>query len=243
MTSPGRPPDVSALTAAELERTRRELAASLALLRPGSPAQVPILAHLTAIDTEMAGRAAPGTRPALARILGHSRRPGTVSTGIVTACLRSPPAAQTRARAMRHDPHNPCRYRHAVHLLINVTVGTDEQDRGPAARRRAPCPVPAARGRCRVPLCAVLYPPPRHGTLAGQARGARPGTQGPGKGGPAPPGQRTAPRPCPAPHQAGHRPNNRPPLPPQSANPPRECAQEKEKPRPGKGERPGKTRQ
>jgi hypothetical protein len=64
VTSPGRPPDVSALTAAELERTRRELAASLALLRPGSPAQVPILAHLTAIDAEMAGRQprAPGQR-------------------------------------------------------------------------------------------------------------------------------------------------------------------------------------
>jgi hypothetical protein len=34
---PGRSPEVSALTSAELERTRRELAASLALSRPGSP--------------------------------------------------------------------------------------------------------------------------------------------------------------------------------------------------------------
>ena len=48
--------DVTALT--ELERARRELAASLALVRPDSPARVPILAHLSAIDTELAGRAA-----------------------------------------------------------------------------------------------------------------------------------------------------------------------------------------
>jgi hypothetical protein len=50
--------DVTALTAAELERARRALAASLALARPGSPARVPILAQLNAIDTELARRAA-----------------------------------------------------------------------------------------------------------------------------------------------------------------------------------------
>ena len=60
--APGRPHDVSALTGAELERTRRELAASLALARPGSPARVPILAHLAAIDAELAR----STRPDLA---------------------------------------------------------------------------------------------------------------------------------------------------------------------------------
>jgi len=48
--------DVSALTARELERARRELAASLALTRPGSPALVPILATMNAIDTELAQR-------------------------------------------------------------------------------------------------------------------------------------------------------------------------------------------
>jgi hypothetical protein len=48
--------DVTALTARELERARRELAASLALTRPGSPARVPILTHLAAIDAELAGR-------------------------------------------------------------------------------------------------------------------------------------------------------------------------------------------
>ena len=49
--------DVSRLTAGELERTRRELAASLALARPGSPIRAPIEAHISAIDTELAERA------------------------------------------------------------------------------------------------------------------------------------------------------------------------------------------
>jgi hypothetical protein len=53
--------DVTALTAAELERARRELAASLALARPGSPVRGPILARISAIDAELAGR---GSLPA-----------------------------------------------------------------------------------------------------------------------------------------------------------------------------------
>ncbi len=48
--------DVSQLTTAELELTRRQLRASLALIAPGSPALVPILAHMQAIDAELAGR-------------------------------------------------------------------------------------------------------------------------------------------------------------------------------------------
>jgi hypothetical protein len=55
---PGRAPDVSGLTPGELERIRRELQASLALARPGSPTRTPILAHLGAIDTELARRTA-----------------------------------------------------------------------------------------------------------------------------------------------------------------------------------------
>jgi hypothetical protein len=55
---PTRSHDVSGLTDAELERTRRELQASLALARPGSATCVPISAHLTAIDAELAGRPA-----------------------------------------------------------------------------------------------------------------------------------------------------------------------------------------
>ena len=53
-----RPHDVSELTASELEQARRELAASLALVRPDSPARVPILARLSAIDAALAARPA-----------------------------------------------------------------------------------------------------------------------------------------------------------------------------------------
>lgn len=60
-----RPHDVSGLTAAQLERTRRDLQVSLALAPPGSPARVPILAEMTAIDTELARtRQQPVTTPA-----------------------------------------------------------------------------------------------------------------------------------------------------------------------------------
>lgn len=53
--------DVTGLTAGELERARRDLAVSLALVHPDSPVRVPIEAQLTAIDTELAGRT--GTVP------------------------------------------------------------------------------------------------------------------------------------------------------------------------------------
>jgi hypothetical protein len=49
--------NVKQLTLAELERTRRELQANLGLINPGSPAHVPIQAHMRAIDTELAERA------------------------------------------------------------------------------------------------------------------------------------------------------------------------------------------
>ena len=52
--------DVSRHAGGDLERARRELTASLALVRPGSPARVPILAQMSAIDAELAGRAAEG---------------------------------------------------------------------------------------------------------------------------------------------------------------------------------------
>jgi hypothetical protein len=48
---------VRGIPAVELERTRRELATSLALARPGSPVRVPIEASLSAIDAELAERA------------------------------------------------------------------------------------------------------------------------------------------------------------------------------------------
>jgi hypothetical protein len=55
---PGRCHDVTGLTDAELERTRRDLHASLALARPGSTACVPMLAHLSAVESELAERSA-----------------------------------------------------------------------------------------------------------------------------------------------------------------------------------------
>jgi hypothetical protein len=58
--APQRHYDAAGLTVGELERTRRELAASLALARPGSPVRAPIQAQMTAIDAELAAR---DTRP------------------------------------------------------------------------------------------------------------------------------------------------------------------------------------
>ena len=52
-----RPHDVGQLTTAELELTIRQLRANLALITFSSPAHVPILAHIRAIDTELARRA------------------------------------------------------------------------------------------------------------------------------------------------------------------------------------------
>ena len=51
--------DVSAMTDSELERARRHLTASLRLALPGSPVREPILAHISAIDAELAGRGRP----------------------------------------------------------------------------------------------------------------------------------------------------------------------------------------
>lgn len=48
--------NVAGLTDAELDRARRELAVSLALARQDSPARVPILSHMSAIDTELTCR-------------------------------------------------------------------------------------------------------------------------------------------------------------------------------------------
>jgi hypothetical protein len=55
-----RPPDVTSLTSAELERARRDLEVSLALAFPGSPVRVPILEHLGAIDAELTERRTAG---------------------------------------------------------------------------------------------------------------------------------------------------------------------------------------
>jgi hypothetical protein len=57
---PDRDHDVSGLTAAQLQRARRDLQVSLALAFPGSPVRVPILEHLSAIDAELARQGAAG---------------------------------------------------------------------------------------------------------------------------------------------------------------------------------------
>ncbi len=44
--------DVSALTSGELERIKRDLQVSLSLAWPDSPARVPMLAHLEAVQDE-----------------------------------------------------------------------------------------------------------------------------------------------------------------------------------------------
>ena len=53
---PDRDHDVSGLTAAQLQRARRDLQVSLALAFPGSPVREPILAQMSAIDAELAAR-------------------------------------------------------------------------------------------------------------------------------------------------------------------------------------------
>ncbi len=86
-----RPHDVSQLTTAELEVARRQLRANLGLITPGSPAHAPILAHMQAIDAELAGRAA-------------SRQPGG-SQRHDSAVLPGPPPLRPAGR----DPgtHEP----------------------------------------------------------------------------------------------------------------------------------------
>ena len=50
--------DVSEMTASELERIKRDLWVSLALALPDSPVRVPLMAQMSAVDTELAQRAA-----------------------------------------------------------------------------------------------------------------------------------------------------------------------------------------
>jgi hypothetical protein len=51
-----RPHDVSSLTAAQLERAKRDLEISLALAFPGSAVRMTIQTEMTAIDAELAER-------------------------------------------------------------------------------------------------------------------------------------------------------------------------------------------
>jgi len=59
MPEADRPYEVSNLTVSELERAGRELHATLALTRENSPAQVPIVTQLNAVEAELAQRGCP----------------------------------------------------------------------------------------------------------------------------------------------------------------------------------------
>jgi hypothetical protein len=76
----GRSHDVSGLTDAELERARRQLRPSLALARPGPVAVVPMVAHLSAIDTELADRSAGGSASGKPPGLGTRTPAGAFNT-------------------------------------------------------------------------------------------------------------------------------------------------------------------
>ena len=88
--------DMTALTAAELAAARRELAASLALARPGSPVRAPIQARMTAIDAELAGRAA--ARPGLPSSPGAQPPPGGYS-----GSRKDAPASSVSGRSRARD--------------------------------------------------------------------------------------------------------------------------------------------
>jgi hypothetical protein len=79
----GRAHDVSGLSVAELERTRRELQASLTLARPGSPVRVPIEAQMSAIDTELASALALCSGRAVAALPPIATRAWTATCGTV----------------------------------------------------------------------------------------------------------------------------------------------------------------
>jgi hypothetical protein len=88
---PGRPPDVTTLTPGELERIRRDLAAALALARPGSPTRLPICTHLAAIDAELATRTSQREAPDPSPPDGGGHMPGPpASTRLDIEEIRGP---------------------------------------------------------------------------------------------------------------------------------------------------------
>jgi hypothetical protein len=121
----GRPPDLSTLTRGELQRTRRDLAAALALARPGAPARQPISTHLAAIDAELASRTgqhhhrhtvpstqpdAPGPSPDAG---GHMPGPPTSSS----------PGTGLGAFALSKDAQPPIPYRIAILSIPGRSIG------------------------------------------------------------------------------------------------------------------------
>ena len=95
--------DVSAMTDSELQRAHRHLMVSLSLAFPGSPVRGPILAHISAIDAELAERASRpdtykdvATRIALEPGARPPSRPGKTPP--------EPPPATRRVPAARPAP-------------------------------------------------------------------------------------------------------------------------------------------
>ncbi|SRR6266567_3356501 len=93
--------DVRGMPAGELDRTRRELAASLALARPGSPIRVPLEAHISAIDAELAERTADQSHG-----LPDSPLPSQILAGLEHNGLETRPGvARCRGVAMSAQAH------------------------------------------------------------------------------------------------------------------------------------------
>jgi hypothetical protein len=90
--------NVAALTATELDAARRELAASLALARPGSPVRAPIQARMTPSTPNWPDGPPPGPGYPAPRVLSLRRagtrveegRPGILGAGAFSRLGRRP---------------------------------------------------------------------------------------------------------------------------------------------------------
>ena len=147
--------DVTALTARDMERARRELAASLALTRPDSPARTPILAYLTAIDIERT-RAPRAPRRSPDRMTSPPRTTRLVtshlmimgSSGrytVVTARDHEPGGADDPERDLRDVHAGRTPPRSTGHSLAGFLAGYSGLTPGPRAGAVPGCElVPAA---------------------------------------------------------------------------------------------------
>ena len=200
---------VSDLTARELERARRDLAANLALVRPDSPARVPILAHISAIDTELAQRTA--GRPEQLPDAGHPRvrrdhmaslplprtLPGSPASCTTTSGGRSSGTNATASGAPpKTTPTPTCTPRVATRTRSSATSPRTPSAR-PASRkakhRRSPA---TAQGTMTVSATVVVCPAvtvtdkgekgfrPWRSVAAGAGGSGQPHRQPPGPPGP-----------------------------------------------------------
>jgi hypothetical protein len=146
VTDLGRPRDVTGLTTPglttlELVRARRDLAASLALSRPGSPARDLITAHIAAVDTERARCPA-----------GHTGDPGDAAFGQqflnvpVGQAIPQAPAADRERDHLGREPEASKDRGHArwSHCLSLPPCAIDQRSSAGTGTRRS-----AASGRSR----------------------------------------------------------------------------------------------